>query len=765
MMRFTLLLWFSIILKEIPAQTNVYFKPGNTVKYNGAFCLVIKNEKAILKNLQALAGYSECRTVKIIDFQSVNSNLDSILSALAKHLKPNKIIFENCDLSNLSQIQYKFTYLEEIFLLRNCLYDENTLYKQFMLCPVKALYIQSNQAELELDSVSYLSSLESLHFSSSKQFLNPNSTHSFQFNAHGYPRSIQVLYYGKLRNEIVAEDAKIATPQVSAFTFGRYPCIKQPLPGIDINDTIYHLDPEIENSFYYVSGSFIYIDKNAFVNANGLTHEGPVSLFYREYRNSVEIMLSGIPMINTVADEERVFKSGGMYEIWARDDNGELLKTRSDTSVKIYFALTDTSESFQFFSLNENGTWTTVDEKLNINNSGRKTLSGPKSSRAVQAYFDFIRINAVRRTDTTNYMSRFYNDEYLLTYRKDNLELSKDSTYHYIRISKKRRLKGFMKVKYLKTTKEKEIVFTLRTPKQQNTYNLPKHIRALKDRTFIYMGELDKQAFKKTLSGKFYCWDFRTEVSGDGLILDLKTENKHFFLACKEIRLKGDGTAYLVKKSNFHLHRRIQGILRREAKLFNKKDKMRNHKYNDLNAPNKKAGLSELAFAFCKKYQTTEEQKMSFEQWTIYSQQMNPFSNMYLLAESNTLGNALLKSGMGIKNIDTYIHKGQMEDIYVNYNNVNLDTLKEQYHAILFKSINTSYPFALSGTKEGELSGYYFSNHSNYFISFTGNKMMQVTKPKQLELAKSGAKIQLGFQTQYDITNKDSNAISKLILD
>ena len=128
---------------------------------------------------------------------------------------------------------------------------------------------------------------------------------------------------------------------------------------------------------------------------------------------------------------------------------------------------------------------------------------------------------------------------------------------------------------------------------------------------------------------------------------------------------------------------------------------------------------------------------------------------------TNELGYALVKSGLGFKNIDCYIHSGQMQDVFVRYRNVNKDSLNKQFNTILFKSINTNY--MLAGTDNG-LVGYYFKNRPNDIIRFSEQGMMQVTKPDKVAGEKSGNIISLDYTEQFHVKGMDSNAITKLIL-
>jgi hypothetical protein len=100
--------------------------------------------------------------------------------------------------------------------------------------------------------------------------------------------------------------------------------ISPPIAGMNINDTTYLIESSEENLLSYQSGTELVIPKNAFVTKDNEVYNGEVKIFYREFRNPIDIMLSGIPMNNVENADTNLFQSAGMYEVWAYD-NKDLL--------------------------------------------------------------------------------------------------------------------------------------------------------------------------------------------------------------------------------------------------------------------------------------------------------------------------------------------------------------------------------------------------------------------------------------------------------
>lgn len=759
----------------VSSQTPRYVQLGQTAVPKENACLLIRQNARVLKKIREhIDLYKDVTALKLSGFDEGDNLTDSVL-ALVKPMKGLKsLTFEDCDLSLLETPMSAFRELENVSLLHTVFF-ENSFFPLLKGNALKTLSIQTADPELVTDSLCLLPALETLNIGSGTVFEKPNYAPVFQLKTAQGTRSIAMAYFGDHYKPNETGVLSVKRSEKSLSKAPAYPCIRQPIPGIDINDTTFVFGASKAGSFTYQSGSTLQIDRGAFLSESGQAYEGEVRIFYREFRNPVEIMLSGIPMTNKVNGEKQVFKSGGMYEIDAFGEDNEPLKTASDTAIKINFALTDTSQSFQFFSLNPDGSWTTTGQAVAMKPVAQKAADQTRApaTRAVQEYFRYIN-GAKPYPDTTRYEARFRNPHYLYTYRKDNLwrvDKNPDTTTYErsfgYGIDKKVKAKALFSIKYYKQTKEKDkdnkekhVVF--RIVPYRDHVEMPSYVQELTTKEFMYTGNLSKEQFKKLFSRRVLCWDLRQELNGDELVFTVKTNKGFTGIEGKVINLKDDRTYSIPKRAGFVLNQKMTRQLRREARAFDKKGRFNPGENN--NANNRKTmNQQEAAFAYCKQFQNKDEKPMNMEEWQKYVALYAPrYLNRSMLESSNELGSALVKSGLGFKNIDCYIHSGQMQDIYVNYRNADADSVGRQYNTILFKSINTNYMLSDAGNG---LSGYYFKNRPNYIIRFSGDGMMQVTKPDKVAQQKQESLITLEYTNQYQVKGMDSNAITRLILD
>lgn len=83
----------------------------------------------------------------------------------------------------------------------------------------------------------------------------------------------------------------------------------------------YSVDAERGDTITYESGSQIIIPANCFVDENGHQMTGKVEIQYREFCNTADILLSGIPMAYDSGGVRHNFESAGMMEIKGYQNN------------------------------------------------------------------------------------------------------------------------------------------------------------------------------------------------------------------------------------------------------------------------------------------------------------------------------------------------------------------------------------------------------------------------------------------------------------
>lgn len=118
------------------------------------------------------------------------------------------------------------------------------------------------------------------------------------------------------------------------------------------------------------SGTIIHVPENCVVYADGSPVEGGFELKYREFREPVDIALSGIPMTYQENGKSYFFRSQGMFEIRG-EKNGKDLKLNAP--ITIDFNQTESTRGTCYYSLDDaTGIWKkehviSSDEKLTYN--------------------------------------------------------------------------------------------------------------------------------------------------------------------------------------------------------------------------------------------------------------------------------------------------------------------------------------------------------------------------------------------------------------
>jgi len=98
------------------------------------------------------------------------------------------------------------------------------------------------------------------------------------------------------------------------------------------------------------SGTQVSLDENSFQLKNGTPYEGYVKFEVSEYKTSLDVYLSGLPM---VYDSSALygFESGGMYNLTAKTVGGKSLELKKDKPLVISTELPQNRNGFQSYEL------------------------------------------------------------------------------------------------------------------------------------------------------------------------------------------------------------------------------------------------------------------------------------------------------------------------------------------------------------------------------------------------------------------------------
>lgn len=116
--------------------------------------------------------------------------------------------------------------------------------------------------------------------------------------------------------------------------FNEKPFIDQPLINVKPTFASYRVNPNEGGVYKYPSGSQLVVPAAAFVNNNGETLTGEVTLHYREMHDFVDFFVSGIPMTYDSAGVNYNLESAGMIEIFA-EQNGQRVNMAPGKTINV----------------------------------------------------------------------------------------------------------------------------------------------------------------------------------------------------------------------------------------------------------------------------------------------------------------------------------------------------------------------------------------------------------------------------------------------
>lgn len=128
---------------------------------------------------------------------------------------------------------------------------------------------------------------------------------------------------------------------------------QKPIEGLYIPYQYFEVDPKLDNVIVTASGTTIRVPKNAFLDEAGKPITSNVKLEYREFRNPLDFYLAGIPMELNENGEDKVFVSGGMFEINASSAKNTSVFINPNNKIKVDLLSTSKSKDFNVYDLDK----------------------------------------------------------------------------------------------------------------------------------------------------------------------------------------------------------------------------------------------------------------------------------------------------------------------------------------------------------------------------------------------------------------------------
>ncbi|MEO5645034.1 MAG: hypothetical protein ABIQ40_11105 [Bacteroidia bacterium] len=373
----------AILLSALTATSAFAFTGIHEALKNPSAAAVIylsgeKEEAALLmKNAGTFSALEE-----IVFFQLTDSiTAEQDIAAIAACPQVNRVSFKSCGLRNFSGALKMLVEVDEISISDCDKLDLNQAFSILAGMPsLKTLELETGHLAKIPSSFRRLRSLEMI----SIRNIDLSLADGYALNTHPkeslyakenislgfgdaeliveyscYDKNTAVNHLEKMRDllqGVTGADGELNLSQKATGFNRNHPLVKAPVPGLEVHKNIYSADAVKGAAIEYPSGTKIIIPENAFVDKNGNQLKGAVTIDYREYRDQVDIMVSGIPMDYDSGSVNGHFISAGMFEMNASVDGNEVFLAPGK-KVEMKFAVVDTASDFNFYKLDEQKGW------------------------------------------------------------------------------------------------------------------------------------------------------------------------------------------------------------------------------------------------------------------------------------------------------------------------------------------------------------------------------------------------------------------------
>lgn len=447
----------------------------------------------------------------------------------------------------------------------------------------------------------------------------------------------------------------------------QYKFVQEPLPGINVSRTAYKINPSFDNFLVYPSGTKIFIPANSLVDESGAEVTGSVLLSYREFRDPVDILVSGIPMKYDSAGNVAHFESAGMFEIYASKD-GKPLSVSNGKKIQMNFVTTSADSSFNFYEYNDStGNWSYVSKPAKVNAAN---AIYPGELTVAEARYRMLLTTKPRYKDRTKFDERFEDLTYYYVVKDRNPKdkypplYSKNSFYD----QRKYNTESLVRVNRVRKLRSGEVVFKLRI----NSVTHPE-LTEFNAVYFVSAENISASEFKKKFSYRKKYNDLFIDTKGDQVILRLKGKTGYSVIAAELAYLDDKGKLRDCKnyKTIFKKYNRKR---QRRENEFNKMVKKGQNYFDDFIEIKNPDDLKSYCYDQIVKDLSLNERKMTKEEWIAKMDQYLANEKLILnksKVTANNLVNSLSLDGFGIYNCDQIQRINEPVEIFASYKSVN----------------------------------------------------------------------------------------------
>ena len=450
----------------------------------------------------------------------------------------------------------------------------------------------------------------------------------------------------------------------------KYRYVKPPLQGIDVERTQYTLNPKTDNVIVYPTGTAIRIPANAFRDMKGKAVTTPVTLSYREFRDPVDFLASGIPMKYDTAGGIENFESAGMFELTASLKD-EPLQLAQGKKIDMNFASTSKDSTYNFYAFNDStGNWQYLGKPQPVSASTRIIV--PATTRAYRLYRQLTAANTMLY-DSASLEQRFNSREHIYTSSRDT-SISKRFVFKKDGRKRTRDMSMLVRISNVKRTKEGDVLFRIGYMKEAHP-----EMSAF-DNTYFASGEnMDAAAFREKYQRKKRYSDIRIYPNGSSVEVVLKDARSMYRIPASLVTLDKKGKVSGAKDAGSRI-KRYQRRLQSRARSFDRqvaKGKMENNSVR-ITDPEIK---SQHAYMQVKNAMNDTESAMSYEEWKAYCAQteaneaalkkLNDSERQKIVSAKGATADNLVESlqldGFGIYNCDQIQRMKEPVKIFAGY--------------------------------------------------------------------------------------------------
>lgn len=426
------------------------------------------------------------------------------------------------------------------------------------------------------------------------------------------------------------------SPSAAAPFSKPHPLVKPPVAGVDIYPDVYTLNSLTGSVLEYGSGTRIIVPAMAFQDACGNPISGNVDITYREFRDAVDVVLSGIPMQYDSGGVVGDFESAGMFEMLA-SQNGEEVFLRDDKEISLKFAVTDTASDYNFYRLDEQNGWTYLentgateqDEPGGFNSS---TTRAPEENAAADRDDRQTSIETYQASTTTSTAALYRNaigQIFVRDWIRDTTDFDlrySDTCYYGMNraidaasvLSPDEKCRRSSRL-FLRKRAERNDSTVLSLRNVRGSYVWNTELNAYAGFHWMTDEKLSQKEVDERFGEESGINDCRVIQDGDEYYLDLKYYWGHTQIKVEPVRVNAEDQVVTVRE------KQKQSLFNSYTRRLNRRRTYLNN-YNQEQVDRQKRGLerahqdSVRAWTGLKKVMTAEEKAMDFTIWNRYVQ-------------------------------------------------------------------------------------------------------------------------------------------------